>query len=72
MTDYRRNRIPGTTYFFTVNLLDRRSDLLTRHIERLRAAIRKTRARYPFHIDACVVLPDRMHCLWTLPEGDTN
>jgi putative transposase len=72
MTDYRRNRIPGGTYFFTVNLLDRRSDLLTRHIEPLRAAIRRARVLHPFHIDAWVVLPDHMHCLWTLPEGDTN
>jgi len=33
MPDYRRNRIPGATYFFTVNLLDRRSDLLVAHID---------------------------------------
>jgi putative transposase len=72
MPDYRRNRIPGATYFFTVNLLDRRSDLLVEHIDALRAAVRKVRERYPFHIDAWVVLPDHMHCLWTLPEGDSD
>ncbi|SIQ22798.1 MULTISPECIES: REP-associated tyrosine transposase [Acidiphilium] len=72
MTDYRRNRVPGGTYFFTVNLHDRRLNLLTENIESLRAAIRKTRARLPFHIDAWVVLPDHTHCLWTLPEGDSN
>jgi len=72
MTDYRRNRVPGGTYFFTVNLEDRRSDLLIRHIDRLREAVRRARARAPFYIDAWVVLPEHMHCLWTLPEGDAD
>jgi putative transposase len=72
MPDYRRNRVPGGTFFFTVNLLDRRSDLLVTQIDALRGAVRQVRARAPFHIDAWVVLPDHMHCLWTLPEGDTD
>jgi len=72
MTDYRRNRVPGGTFFFTVNLHDRRSRLLIQHIDILRDAVRKMRNRAPLHIDAWVVLPDHMHCLWTLPDGDTN
>ena len=52
MPDYRRDRIPGATYFLTVNLLDRRSDLLVMHIDALRDAVRKVRERSPFHIDA--------------------
>ena len=72
MPDYRRNRVPGGTFFFTVNLLDRRSDLLVTRIDTLRNAVRKVRDRTPFHIDAWVVLPDHMHCLWTLPEGDAD
>ena len=72
MPDYRRNRIPGATYFFTVNLLDRRSRLLVAQIDALREAVRHTRAKSPFQIDAWVVLPDRMHCLWTLPENDAD
>ena len=72
MPNYRRNRIPGVTYFFTVNLLDRRSDLLVAHTDALRAAVRKVRGRSPFHLDAQVVLPDHMHSLWTLPEGDSD
>jgi putative transposase len=72
MPDYRRNRVPGGTYFFTVNLLDRRSELLVAHIDALRAAVRHARNRARFHIDAWVVLPEHMHCLWTLPDGDTN
>jgi len=72
MPDYRRNRVPGGTFFFTVNLLDRRSDLLVTQIDILRAAVRRVRARAPFRIDAWVVLPDHMHCLWTLPPGDAD
>lgn len=72
MSNYRRARVPGATYFFTVNLRDRSSDLLVREIALLRECVRATRARHPFHIDAWVVLPEHMHCLWTLPEGDAD
>jgi len=72
MPDYRRNRVPGGTYFFTVNLLERNRSLLTHNIELLRNAVRATRRAKPFHIDAWVVLPDHMHCIWTLPEGDAD
>jgi putative transposase len=72
MPNYRRNRVPGATYFFTVNLRDRRSRLLTSKIDTLRAAVRATRSARPFHIDAWVVLPEHMHCLWTLPCDDSD
>ncbi len=72
MVLYRRNRIPGATYFFTVTLSDRQSDLLTRHIDCLREAFRFIRRRRPFVIDAMVVLPDHLHALWTLPPGDSD
>ena len=72
MPDYRRNRVPGGTFFFAVNLRDRRANLLMTHVDALREAVRQARARAPFHIDAWVVLPDHMHCLWTLPEGDAD
>ncbi len=72
MSCYRRPRRPGATVFFTVALASRGADLLVREVDRLRAAVRATRAERPFHIDAWVVLPDHMHCVWTLPEGDAN
>ena len=72
MPNYRRNRVPGGTCFFTVNLLERRLNLLTEHIESLRNAVRGVRAKRPFHIDAWVVMPEHLHCIWTLPEGDTD
>lgn len=64
MPNYRRNRVPGGTFFFAVNLLDRWSNLLVARIDALRGAVRQARARQPFHIDAWVVLP--------LPEGDAD
>ena len=62
MPDYCRNRVPGGTFVFTVNLLDRRPNLLVANIDALRDVVRRVRARAPFHIDAWVVLPDHMHC----------
>ena len=64
--------MPGGSYFFTVNLVDRRRALLTDHIDLLRAAFRQVRARHPFAIDATVVLPDHLHAIWTLPEADAD
>lgn len=46
MSRYRRAQVPGATYFFTVNLLNRRSDLLVRHIDLLRDTVRATRSRH--------------------------
>jgi len=72
MTAYRRNFIPGGCFFFTVNLADRRLRLLTENVETLRSAFRETRQRHPFTIDAMVVLPDHLHAVWTMPEGDRD
>lgn len=72
MTSYRRNFLSGGSFFFTVNLADRRLSLLTTHIDVLRNAFREIRQRHPFTIDAIVVLPDHLHAVWTLPEGDAD
>jgi len=72
MPDYRRNLVAGGSYFFTVNLLARRSDLLVSAIDVLRDAVRETRTSRPFRIDAWVVLPDHLHCMWTPPPGDAD
>lgn len=72
MTNYRRSWTPGSTYFFTVNLAERRLDLLVRHHDLLRAAFRHVMARHPFAIDAIVVLPEHLHAIWTLPPGDAD
>ncbi|BBL70644.1 REP-associated tyrosine transposase [Methylogaea oryzae] len=72
MPHYIRAYVPGGCYFFTVGLLERRRGLLTENIDALRAAFRAVRAQRPFRIDAIVVLPDHLHCLWTLPPGDTD
>ena len=72
MTNYRRARAPGATYFFTVNLADRSTTLLTDRIDDLRDAMRYVRSRHPFIIDAMVVLPEHLHAVWTLPADDAD
>lgn len=72
MSRYLRPRVPGAAVFLTVTLADRGADLLVREVAVLREAVRATRADRWFGIDAWVVLPDHMHCVWTLPEGDAD
>jgi putative transposase len=69
MTTYRRNFVVGGSYFFTVNLAERRLRRLTDNIELLRTAFRYARRWHPFFIDAIVVLPDHLHAIWTLPAA---
>ncbi|QPK62318.1 transposase [Methylomonas sp. LL1] len=66
MPNYRCAFVPGGTWFFTVNLLERKNNDL------LRKTVRAVRERYPFKIDAWVVLPEHMPAVWTLPPGDAN
>lgn len=72
MTNYRGNFVRGGSYFFTVNLADRRFALLINNIGLLRAAFRQTRAHHPFTIEAAVILPDHLHTIWRLPEDDAD
>ncbi len=72
MPTYRRNFLAGGSSFFTVNLANRRLRLLTENIDLLRAAFRYTRQRHPFAIEAIVVLPDHLHTIWRMPEGDAD
>jgi len=73
MPEYRRAKVPGGTFFFTVVTYGRlhvfRDEVA---VSLLRDCMRKVRARYPFSIDAIVVLPDHLHCIWTMPEGDSD
>jgi len=72
MPNYRRAFVPGGCWFFTVNLLERRQTLLVDHIDVLREAVAATRSKYPFEMDAFVVLPDHIHAVLSLPEGDAD
>ncbi|KQQ87841.1 transposase [Massilia sp. Leaf139] len=72
MSRFRRAHI-GSTFFFTLVAWHRRPILCEPDVLRAtREAIQKARARRPFTIDAWVQLPDHLHCIWTLPEGDSN
>lgn len=70
MSNGLSHRTPSATYFFTIRLADRHSDLLLSRIGLLRRAMRQTLTRYPFRIDAITVLPATVHMLCTLPPQD--
>ncbi len=73
MTQYRRFKSPGATWFFTVNLAERRDGrLLVDRIDELRMSFAQVKRSRPFRMDAVVILPDHLHCIWTLPEGDSD
>ena len=73
MPNYIRRIVPGGTYFFTLVTYQRRSWLCSDVARNtLRSAIIQVRQTCPFTIDAIVLLPDHLHCIWTLPEGDSN
>jgi len=73
MRTYIRARSKGGLYFFTINLAERhQNNLLITHIDLLRAAFKKTKQNHPFDIEACVILPEHLHCIWRLPEGDDD
>jgi len=71
--EYRRAKTPGATYFFTL-ITHHRCHILCEleNINLLRAAFRYVMKKYPFKIDAIIILPDHLHCLWTLPENDAD
>ncbi|MEO5670343.1 MAG: transposase [Ramlibacter sp.] len=72
MSNYRRSLVPGATYFFTVTLEDRTSDLLVREIEVLREAYSATVGTHPFKTIAICVMPEHLHAIWQLPPGDSD
>ena len=72
MVGYRRNRVAGATYFFTVTLRDRRSDLLVREIDALRDAWRAAARRVPHTVIAAVVLPDHLHAVIRMDDETAN
>lgn len=71
MVNYRRSQEKGGTYFFTVNLKNRKENYLTCYIEQLRESFRIVKQQYPFEIVASVILPDHLHIIWTLPDNDS-
>ncbi len=72
MVQYRRNRVAGGTYFFTVTLRDRRGDALVRHIDVLRASWHQARTRVPHEVLAVVVLPEHLHAVIRMGDGTAD
>jgi len=70
---YRRAFVPAGSYFFTVVTEHRRrlfADSV--NVMLLRQAIRSVMYKRPFTVDAIVILPDHIHCVWSLPLGDAD
>jgi len=72
MVLYRRNRLLGGTYFFTINLRRRSATVLVDYIDDFRTALSSVKREKPFVIEAMVVLPNHIHALWRLPQGDDD
>jgi putative transposase len=72
MSRYRRAKIEGGALFFTLVLADRSSDLLVHQIDRLRRAYKAVQERHPFETVAICILPDHLHALLVLPDGDAD
>jgi len=73
MSNYRRCHEHGSPYFFTVVTYNRRRIFESESaVELLRSAFRTVMNKHPFTIDAMVVLPDHLHCIWQLPDDDTD
>ena len=70
---YRRAFIPGGSFFFTLVTEKRRPLLASAEaVDVLRQAFRTVKASRPFELDAIVVLPDHLHCIWTMPPDDAD
>jgi REP-associated tyrosine transposase len=71
--NYRRSRLAGGSYFFTV-VTANRYPLFNNSaaVQHLRTTFRSVMNRHPFTIDAIVIMPDHLHCIWTLPDDDSN
>lgn len=73
MSEYRRLYQPGGSYFFTV-VTHKRQKILSSpdHILRLQLAFDKVKEKFPFTMEAFVILPGHLHCIWNLPPGDSD
>ena len=73
MPNYRRLKVEGATYFFTVCANKRRGNqLFVENIDLLHQVFWEVRKDHPFVLDAIVILPDHLHCIWSLPAGDAD
>ena len=72
MSRYRRAKVEGGTYFFTVTLADRSNDTLVQHIGSFREAYRWIQQRHQFETIAICILPDHLHAIWMLPDDDAD
>lgn len=73
MPNYIRAKFEGGYYFFTV-VTYRRERLFIDETARnlLRQAITATQSKHPLEIVAICLLPEHLHCVWKMPDGDAD
>ncbi len=70
---YRRANIARASYFFTVVTYHRQPLFAAeKEVGLLRQSFKEVIRKYPFSINAIVILPDHLHCIWHLPKGDAD
>ncbi|CAN5459848.1 transposase [soil metagenome] len=71
--NYRRLKTPGACYFFTVVSYNRQKIFCyDKNPYLLKESLLAVKRRHPFTIDAFILMPDHLHCIWTLPSGDSD
>ncbi len=69
MSSYKRVYLPGHSYFFTVVTANRKNLFAEdKNVQLLKAAFRYVQSRKYFKIEAICILPDHLHCMWSMPE----
>ncbi len=73
MPEYRRTYVNGGAFFFTVTTYERRPLFNEKSaVDLLRTSFKRVMAAYPFEVNAMVILPDHLHCIWVLPDDDSD
>jgi putative transposase len=70
---YGKPRTQDETFFFTIATRNRAPFLCKQSsVLSMRDAIRTVSRHRPFSLHAFVLLPDHLHCIWTLPLNDPD
>jgi len=70
---YRRSQAKGATFFFTVVTYKRKRILCHEaNVVLIKETFQQVIKQHTLRIRAFVLLPDHIHCIWTLPENDND
>ncbi len=73
MSNYRRVKIEGAWYFFTVVTYHRRNFLTDDFVRPiLKETFQQIKTDRPFEMPAFCLMPNHLHCIWQMPQGDCD